>query len=149
MGTIATRRGRVSLPHQIYHVTTTTMDRRPLFDSFSIASTCARTFANSVQSEHSELQAWVLIPDHVHWLIQLRESGSLAACVRRLKSASARQIRHEHPTVHAVWQSGYYDHALRKDESVETMARYIVANPIRAGLVTSVRNYPFWDAVWL
>ena len=123
MGTIATRRGRDSLPHQVYHVTNTTLDRRRLFDSFAGASTCVRTFATSIRSENAELLAWVLIPNHVHWLIQLSESGSLAACVRRLKSASSRQIRHENPTAHSVWQSGYYDHALRKDESVEAVAR--------------------------
>ena len=149
MGTIATRRGRISLPQQIYHVTTATMNRRQLFDSFPVASACARTFAGSIGSERANLLAWVLMPDHVHWLIQMSELCSLAACVRRLKSASARQIRHEHPTVHSVWQRGYYDHALRNEESVEAVARYIVANPIRAGLVRSVRDYPFWDAVWL
>lgn len=149
MGTIATRRGRMSLPHQIYHVTTATTDRQRLFDSFPVASSCVRTFAKSIQSERAELPAWVLMPDHVHWLIQMSESCSLAGCVRRLKSASARQIRHEHPTVYSVRQSGYYDHALRSDESVEAVARFIVANPLRAGLVTSVREYPFWDAVWL
>ncbi len=29
-----------------------------------------------------------------------------------------------------------------------TAARYIIANPVRAGLVYSVRDYPYWDAVW-
>jgi hypothetical protein len=29
------------------------------------------------------------------------------------------------------------------------MARYVVANPLRAGLVQTLRNYPLWDAVWL
>ena len=42
-----------------------------------------------------------------------------------------------------------YDHALRADEDVLAAARYIVANPLRAGLVGSIRDYPFWDAVWL
>ena len=83
------------------------------------------------------------MPDHADWLIQLRESCSLAACVRRLKRMSARQIRREHPTLRSVWQSGYYDHTLRNDELVEAVARCTVANPLRTGLVTSVRDYPF------
>ncbi|MNN75503.1 hypothetical protein D3C81_1918110 [compost metagenome] len=48
-----------------------------------------------------------------------------------------------------VWQSGYHDHALRRDEDLKAAARYLVANPLRAGLVKSVRDYPFWNAVWL
>jgi hypothetical protein len=48
-----------------------------------------------------------------------------------------------------VWQKGFYDRALRSDEDVAAVARYIVANPLRAGLVDSVREYPFWDAIWV
>ena len=48
-----------------------------------------------------------------------------------------------------LWQTGYYDHAIRKDEDIQAIARYIVANPIRAGLVTKVGDYSHWDAVWL
>ncbi|MBB5859537.1 hypothetical protein GGR69_001194 [Xanthomonas arboricola] len=29
------------------------------------------------------------------------------------------------------------------------MARYLIANPLRAGLVARVGDYPFWDAIWL
>ena len=48
-----------------------------------------------------------------------------------------------------IWQAGYYDHALRIEEDIQTVARYIVANPIRAGLVQKIADYPHWDAVWL
>jgi len=50
---------------------------------------------------------------------------------------------------HPIWQDGYHDHALRAEESLEDVARYIVMNPVRAGLVKSVREYPLWDAKWL
>jgi hypothetical protein len=38
---------------------------------------------------------------------------------------------------------------LRKDEDLQTVARYIVANPLRAGLVEKIGDYPLWDAIWL
>jgi hypothetical protein len=38
---------------------------------------------------------------------------------------------------------------VRSDEDVQAIARYIVANPIRAGLVKRVGDYPFWNAIWL
>ena len=43
---------------------------------------------------------------------------------------------------------GYYDHALRKEENVQNIARYIVANPLRADLVKNVGDYPYWYAKW-
>jgi hypothetical protein len=38
---------------------------------------------------------------------------------------------------------------LRSDEDVIATARYIIANPIRAGIVEKVGAYPLWDAVWI
>jgi hypothetical protein len=37
---------------------------------------------------------------------------------------------------------------IRREEDLVSIARYIVANPLRAGIVKSVREYPHWDAVW-
>jgi putative transposase len=48
-----------------------------------------------------------------------------------------------------VWQRGFHDHALRKEEDIVSVARYIVANPVRDGLVRRIGDYPHWDAVWL
>jgi hypothetical protein len=47
-----------------------------------------------------------------------------------------------------VWQPGYHDHALRREEDLVTVSRYLVANPLRAGLVAYIGNYPLWDAIW-
>jgi hypothetical protein len=49
----------------------------------------------------------------------------------------------------SVWQKTYYDHAVRKDEDIKGISRYIVANPLRAGLVHDIGDYPLWDAIWL
>jgi hypothetical protein len=38
---------------------------------------------------------------------------------------------------------------LRRDEDLRAVARYVILNPVRAGLVQRVGDYPHWDAVWL
>ncbi|NUT74814.1 hypothetical protein HNO86_07130 [Pseudomonas sp. C1C7] len=43
----------------------------------------------------------------------------------------------------------HYDRAVRREKDVKHLARYVVANPIRAGLVERVHDYPLWDACWL
>jgi hypothetical protein len=48
-----------------------------------------------------------------------------------------------------IWQAGFHDRAMRKEENLQAFARYIVANPVRAGLVNRVGDYPHWDAMWL
>jgi hypothetical protein len=42
-----------------------------------------------------------------------------------------------------LWQQGFFERALRNDEAIEAVARYIEGNPVRARLVTSVDNWPF------
>ena len=91
----------------------------------------------------AETLAFVVMPDHVHWLVQLKDGERLGEVVRRLKARVSSVLGVP------VWQRGFHDHALRKDEDVAGVARYVVANPVRAGIVRRVGEYPHWDAVWL
>ena len=86
------------------------------------------------------------MPDHLHWLFALNHSF-ISEVVRRLKGKSAYAINSYRGYHAKVWQKGFHDHALRHD--IKAVARYIIANPLRAGLVDSIGDYPFWDAVWL
>lgn len=42
-----------------------------------------------------------------------------------------------------IWQRGYHDHALRDDEDYFVRIQYLVNNPVRAGLVERIEDYPF------
>jgi REP element-mobilizing transposase RayT len=89
------------------------------------------------------------MPDHLHWLFVLR-TGNLSSLVAKFKQASAGEVnRISGSSGQALWQRGFYDRAARKDDDVHALARYIVANPLRAGLVEHIGDYPFWDAIWL
>jgi REP element-mobilizing transposase RayT len=66
-----------------------------------------------------------------------------------VKSGAARQVNALRGSLQRVWQRGFYDRAVRKEDDLVDMARYIVANPLRAGLVRSIKCYPHWDAIWL
>jgi REP element-mobilizing transposase RayT len=92
--------------------------------------------------------AWVVMPDHLHWLVRL-ETLSLSALMRNVKGRSARRLNQHLDLTGPFWQAGFHDRALREEEDLRLMARYIVANPIRAGLVERVGDYPLWDAIWL
>jgi len=86
--------------------------------------------------------AWVVMPDHWHGLLALGPTGTLSDMMRRIKGRTSRALGG------GVWQNGFHDHALRSDESCIRAARYIVSNPVRAGLVGSLRDYPFWYCRW-
>ena len=136
------RAGRWSEVGQIYLVTTVTRDRLPLFEDFDRARMLIGIMrADQARGSHQTL-AFVVMPDHLHWLLQLKQ-GSLSRLVGRVKSLAGKRIGR------AVWQDGFHDRALRREEDLQAVARYIVANPVRAGLVAHAGQYPHWDAVWL
>lgn len=137
------RKGRYSLPNQIYHITTTTKNRTQIFSEFTAARALIKTMQKADGLNFTHTLAFVVMPDHLHWLMQLNADMSLSNVIKSMKSQSAKVIGQP------IWQAGYYDHAIRKDEDIQNIARYIIANPIRAGLVTKVGDYPHWDAMWL
>jgi REP element-mobilizing transposase RayT len=96
-----------------------------------------------------ESLAWVLMPDHLHWLLVLGNRHSLGQVLNVLKGRSARALNRHLGRRGAIWQPAFHDHALRADEELREIARYIVANPLRAGLAAKLGDYPHWDAVWL
>lgn len=92
--------------------------------------------------------AFVVMPDHFHWLVQLADEASLSDVVRLLKGRSARVLNQDHSLTKRIWQSGFHDHAVRREEDIEALANYLIQNPLRAGLVDSRDEYPFWWSVW-
>ena len=149
VGHAALRRHRVSLPGHVYHITTTTRERRRYFDDFLSARAAVRALNSHEALGGSEPLAWVLMPDHLHMLVQLAEHAELPALMNRLKAATARSVNRQLGRSGPVWQQSFHDHLLRKEEDLKAVARYIVMNPLRAGLVKRISEYPHWDAAWL
>lgn len=144
------RKGRLSIPGQIYLVTTVTQKRQPIFNNFYNARFVVHALKYTEQVRQLESLCFVIMPDHLHWLFSLGNSGCLSQVVADVKRRSAYRINeHNQRPGSAVWQPGFHDYALRKEEEIKDVARYIVANPLRAGLVEKVGDYSYWDAVWL
>jgi REP element-mobilizing transposase RayT len=80
------------------------------------------------------------MPDHAHVLV---EGTTADACfkqfMKRLKQSSGQSYAHRAKC--RLWQEGYYDRVLRSEEEVKIVARYIIDNPVRAGLVREVQEY--------
>ena len=147
-GTKALRAGRFSQQNGVYFVTATTDQRIPWFQEFSFAQLMCRNLEHPAYRADAKILCWVVMPDHVHLLMQLGEEN-LAQVMNRLKSRSAILLNREIGRSGCFWSRGFYDHALRKEEDLKGVARYIVANPLRAGLVKKAGDYPYWNATWL
>lgn len=143
------RTGRYSEIGRAYLITTVTKDRQPLFADLRLARLAIWELRACDEAKLCATLAFVLMPDHLHWLLQLTDA-TLSGLLKRYKSRSGGVINRSRNTPGmAVWQAGFHDRAIRDGEDVRQVARYLVANPVRAGLVASVGRYPHWDAAWL
>ncbi|WP_271104573.1 REP-associated tyrosine transposase [Pseudomonas tohonis] len=143
------RIGRFSAYGQLYHITATTEGRQPLFADLACARLAIGEMRRLQDQRLLESLAWVLMPDHLHWLLRLQGPLSLSQVIKLLKGRSSKRLGEQLGTGRRIWQRGFHDRALRREEDLQQVARYIVANPLRAGLVRSVRLYSHWEAVWV
>ncbi|WP_447761335.1 REP-associated tyrosine transposase [Pseudomonas moraviensis] len=142
------RRGRCSEPGRAYLITVVVYQRRPLFTDWRIGRLLVAELKRAQDQQWVKSIAWVVMPDHLHWLVQL-ENASLERLMQTVKSRSTLTINRALNRTGAFWQTGYHDRAIRDNEDLRPYARYIIANPLRAGLVKKVADYPLWDACWL
>ena len=88
-----------------------------------------------------ELLAACLMPDHLHLLVKPGEDNVLD-WLNSWKSWTTRQAwRFGH--LGPLWQPGMWDRTIRSEEDLMTVVRYILANPVRAGLVESFDDWQF------
>ncbi len=137
------RIGRFSQAGNVYLLTAVTQGRAHVFEDFTAARCLIHQFRKEAELGRAKTLCFVVMPDHFHWLMQLGQACSLSMCMRSVKSLTARQLKTD------LWAPGFHDRAMRQEEDLQAMARYVVANPVRAGLVAHVGDYPHWDACWL
>ncbi|WP_339827939.1 transposase [uncultured Arenimonas sp.] len=143
------RVGRRSLSGQGYFLTFTTHGRERIFADWASASVMSRLVSKPENWPGSRLLAWVLMPDHWHGLLVLEPQGNLAKAIGHAKGVTAATFNRDAGRSGALWARGFYDRAVRSEAGLRKAARYLVANPLRAGLVGRIGDYPYWDAAWL
>ena len=142
------RRGRHSEPGRAYLITAVIHLRQPIFSDWRLGRLLVRELRRAHDSGQVDSIAWVVMPDHFHWLMQLKVTN-LGNVIGAIKSQCTKSVNQATGRHGPLWQTGYHDRAIRDGEELLPFARYIVANPLRAGLVKRVGDYPLWDACWL
>jgi putative transposase len=96
---------------------------------------------NAVKHYH-EHQKWfihvfLLMPDHCHALLSFNTTQDISNIIKAWK-------RYTTLKTGIQWQRNFFDHRLRKEESFEQKAEYILNNPIRMNLVSRIEDWPYW-----
>ncbi|MCX6835569.1 MAG: transposase [candidate division Zixibacteria bacterium] len=128
-------------PGKVYFVTAVTLNREPiLVDMFP-------AFWHSVEiaqiRQPFDLVAWAVMPDHVHMIIDPKDSD-LSNLLRRIKLAFAYQYRSQCGLYSAkVWQARFWDHIIRDQEDMNRHIDYIHYNPVKHALAASPHKWRY------
>jgi putative transposase len=125
-----------------YFLTFCTHARHPLFTNSDRVVLVSSHIFNAASADHMAVIAYCFMPDHVHLLVEGQaEDSDCLRFIRRAKQSSG--FHYQRQFGHRLWQRYGFERVLRHEEATLNVAKYILENPIRAGLVTSVEDYPF------
>jgi putative transposase len=123
-----------------YFVTFCTVDRHNTFADMAHGRSVVHQIRRTSHLYEFALLAYCIMPDHAHLLVEgISERSDLRRLIKSAKQSSGQ--RYAATAKQRLWQEGFYDRVLRPDEDVKTIARYIIDNPVRAGIVQSPLDY--------
>jgi putative transposase len=125
-----------------YLLTICTAQREKRFTSEALVASILVQLEHTAAEHRFEITAHSFMPDHVHLLVEGTASDSdLRRFLKIAKQRAEREARSR--GVYPLWQEGYHEVVLKSWETPEAVARYVIENPVRAGLIDSRRRHPF------
>ena len=145
------RRPRIA--GQTWFFTVVTAERAPILIQAPVRAALRAAIIEIRQRHPFVIDAWVLLPDHLHCIWTLPEQDRdissrwsmikrgvtqrLAGTLPTNRNTSRRRRRES-----GIWQRRFWDHVIRDDQDLLNHLDYIHANPLRHGLVTNVADWP-------
>ena len=103
------------------------------------------------QERPFSIDAWVVLPDHMHCVWTLPEEDAdfstrwsvIKARFSRAMPPVARRRSHEARREHGIWQRRFWEHHIRDARDWDNHVRYCWLNPVKHGLVDHPRDWPY------
>jgi leucyl-tRNA synthetase len=128
----------LELPHATYFVTWKCAGDRKLSEEDQTAVLSALTHFDGVRCR---VFAACVMNNHVHWLVKPFEGESLANLCESVKHFAAKEVNERQGSHGRLWDPEAFDHIIRDSAYLAKCVRYIVNNPVEAGVVRSAESY--------
>jgi putative transposase len=125
-----------------YSLTFCTYQRQPLFVREPVVALVLLQISRAAVEQRFAVIAYGFMPDHLHLLV---EGQAEASDGKRVITRAKQYSGHDYSKLFQgrLWQRYGFDHVLRDEKLTLAVARYMLNNPIRSGLVRNVGDYPF------
>jgi putative transposase len=118
-------------------------NRRPVFFGEEDYRDFLQALAQTQRRYPFRLFGYCLMTNHFHLLLQPDDGVSISRVLQSLTVAHTWHYHRRHGTVGHVWQGRFKSPMVQDDDHALTLLRYIEANPLRAGMVTDLGDYPW------
>jgi putative transposase len=133
----------------IYFVTASTFDHLPVFRGAELLDFLEGLLLDCLKEGGWKLQAWAVFPNHYHFVASHeRDAKPLSKILGKVHLLTAKEANHRERTAgRKVWFN-YWDTQLTFEKSWLARLAYVMANPVKHGLVTRPERYPWCSAGW-
>ncbi|MGH2575524.1 MAG: REP-associated tyrosine transposase, partial [Ignavibacteria bacterium] len=109
-----------------------------------IAAIIEEEFRYRINANEIKLICYCIMPDHIHALLLLTEQyrKSLQCWIKSFKRFTTKIVK-ERFGISKLWQTNFYEHIIRKKESLSNIAEYILNNPVRKKIVSEWNEYKY------
>jgi len=133
---------RIEYAGALYHVTSRGDRREDIYHDDEDRLIWLDVFSQVCIRFNWRCHAWCLMDNHYHILIETPESN-LSQGMRQLNGVYTQRSNRKHSRVGHVFQGRYKAILVQKDEYLLELSRYVVLNPVRAGMVKDVHEWPW------
>lgn len=133
---------RIELSGGLYHVTSRGDGREDIYFSDADRRAWLALLGQVCGRFNWVCHAYCLMSNHYHLAIETPE-GHLAQGMRQLNGVYTQRVNRTHGRVGHVFQGRYKAILVEKDSHLLALARYVVLNPVRAGMVGDVGDWPW------
>ncbi|MGA3263504.1 MAG: transposase [Terracidiphilus sp.] len=130
-------------PSRIFFATTKMSMGKRLLQSERDAGLLIEVLRSLVAEHRFKLHDFVIMPDHVHLLIEVSNDMTIEKAMQLIKGRFSHRLSHELGYKGEVWQRGFTEVQVLNRQDFEAHRAYIAENPIKAGLAASTEEYPY------
>jgi putative transposase len=130
---------RFQQSRQLHFLTFSSFHRRPNFQGPPSRATFESSLEQVRQQYRLLVYGYVVMPEHIHMLVNEPEKDTLARTMQSLKQSVARRLALR--AVDPFWQARYYDFNVWSEKKFIEKLRYIHRNPVQHGLVARAEDW--------
>ena len=131
---------RFQQAESLHFITFSCFRRLALLDAACARETFEAVLEQTRARHQARIYAYVLMPEHIHLLINEPPRILLAQFLKALKQISSRKLRGSREK---FWQDRYYDSNVHGERARSEVIRYIHRNPVKRGLVSEPEEWPW------